>query len=268
MIISSRTLFENIKYKVINVLSILPFGKKIAILIGSYGSYRRNLGKNKFLGEQLQDMIAYMYLPKKKDGFFIDIGASDGLVCNNTYIFEKIGWKGICIEPQPDVFRNCLKRNRKCDCYNVALSSENDENVDFLKMHGMRNSSGLNKDMSESLKKLAEKYGKVEIIKVKTITFNELMKKYPDTTEIDFMSIDAEGHEIEILQAINFEKYKFKLITIEQNDGKVREYMRQNGYKIFLETGLDIMFIPENVAPTMNLAGGFSQRYLEAIKSP
>jgi len=246
-------MLENIRFQVIDILSILPFGKQIAVSIGSYRTYKRNFGKIKFLSANLQDMIAYMFLPKEQDGFFIDIGAGDGIVVNNTYIFEQIGWKGICIEPQPDIF-NCLKRNRKCDCYNVALSSVNNESVDFNKVHGERNFSGLNMSMSELQKRNIEKYGEIEIIKVKTITFDELMKKYPNISEIDFMSVDTEGHEMEILKTINFEKYKFKLITIERNEpDKIKGYMRQNGYKIFMEIGADIMFIPENLAPKMNL---------------
>jgi hypothetical protein len=68
-----------------------------------------------FIGQELQDMYAYLYFKGKKDGFFIDIGAYDGITISNTYALEKIGWKGICVEPVPEIYDRLIK-NRKCEC--------------------------------------------------------------------------------------------------------------------------------------------------------
>jgi FkbM family methyltransferase len=104
-----------------------------------------------------------------------------------------------------------------------------------------------NEGMSLAHKIWAKEYGDVEVIKVKTITFDELMEKHPDIKEIDFMSIDVEGHEMEILKTIDFEKYKFNFITIEKSDPeKIKEYMKKNRYKLFMELGADIMFVRED----------------------
>jgi FkbM family methyltransferase len=243
---TANILFRKIKHIVKRLLTVLPFGKRIVALIGNNWAFKRNFGKIRFQGQFFQDMIAYMYLPKKKDGFYIDIGANDGLMSSNTYIFEQIGWKGICVEPQPNIFKYYLKKFRNCDCYNVALSSHSNENVEFFQAYGANALSGLNEGMSEAHKNWAKEYGKVEIIKVKTMIFSELMEKYPSITEIDFMSIDVEGHEMEILKTIDFEKYKFKLITIEKSEPeKIKNYMKEKGYKLFMEIGVDIMFIPK-----------------------
>jgi hypothetical protein len=78
------------------------------------------------------------------------------------------------------------------------------------------------------------------------MTFDELMKKYPNINNIDFMSIDVEGHEMEILESIDFTKYNFGLLTIEKSEPeKIKELMKRNGYKFFMEVGADIMFIPK-----------------------
>jgi len=66
-----------------------------------------------FIGQELQDMYAYLWYRGKKDGFFVDIGAFEGTCCSNTYSLEQIGWKGVSIEPVPSVF-DVLTRNRKC----------------------------------------------------------------------------------------------------------------------------------------------------------
>jgi FkbM family methyltransferase len=242
----ANLLVRKFRHMVKWVLAVTPFGKKTAASIGYRWAYKRNFGKIKFLGQSCQDMIAYLYLQKRKNGFFVDIGANDGIMGNNSYIFEQIGWKGIFVEPQPDVYRLYLKRYRNCACYNAALSSKSNENTDFFKAHGANALSGINEGMSESHKKWAEEYGKTEIIKVKTMTFGEMMEKHPEIRHVDFMSIDVEGHEMEILKTINFKKYSFSFLTIERSEPeKIKEYMRQNGYKVLMEIGSDIMFIPE-----------------------
>jgi FkbM family methyltransferase len=227
-------------------LAICPFGKRITASIGRHWAYKNNFGKIKFQGQFLQDMIAYLYLPKKKNGFFIDIGAHDGLVGSNTYIFEQLGWKGICVEPQPDIFNKLLKRFRKCDCYNVAISSETNENARFFKAHGASALSGLDTGITETHRDWAREYGKTEIITIQTMTFGDLMNKYPEITEIDFMSIDAEGHEMEILKTINFEKYKFNILTVEANDPeRICEFLGDKGYRQLMGLGEDVLFVPK-----------------------
>jgi len=256
-------IFRKIMYFILNLLTFIPFHKGITALLGFNWAYKENFGKIKFQGQFFQDLIAYIYFKNNingnqqldlinggggtinKDGFFIDIGAYDGIIGSNTYIFEQIGWKGICIEPQPNIFRQ-LKRNRKCDLYNVALSSRSGENVEFFQAHNAPALSGLNEGMEDSHKNWAKEYGKVDIIKINTITFDKLMEKYPDLTYIDFISIDVEGHEMEILENINFKKYRFGLITIENSEPeKIKELMYKNGYNVFMEVGVDIMFIPD-----------------------
>jgi len=222
----------------------LPFLRSIGVSIRFKRLYKHNFGKIKFQGQFFQDLIVFLFLQKKKEGFYIDIGANDGISGSNTYIFEQIGWKGICIEPNPDMYKK-LKNIRKCDCYNVALSSETNDNVEFFKAtaDGL---SGLNDKMEESHRKWAKEYGKIEIIKVKTVVFDKIMENYPNVKHIDFMSLDVEGYEISILESINFKKYTFGILTIEKNNPeKIKDIMEKNGYKLFMEIEADLMFIPK-----------------------
>jgi len=65
-------------------------------------------------------------------------------------------------------------------------------------------------------------------------------------SQVDFLSIDVEGGEMEVLRTIDFERFQFKLITIENNVGTsaLRDFMRQKGYTIYLDLGVDLMFVP------------------------
>ena len=188
-------------------------------------------------------MIAYLYLKAPQNGFYIDIGANNGLAISNTYVFEQMGWTGICVEANPAIFKH-LKKYRKCDCRNVALSDKNGF-VDFLKADAHL-LSGINENISQEHRKEAEALGKVEVVRIEAITFNELMKDYPNVKHIDFMSIDVEGHEISVLSAIDFSKYSFGFITIENsNVEEIKKILETNGYKYFMELGADIAFVPK-----------------------
>ena len=210
---------------------------------------------NIFQGEVLQDLYAYLFFNGKKDGFYIDIGANDGKHQSNTYFFEHMGWKGVCIEPQKDIFE-ILKQNRKCDVYNAAISGESKEEAEFIKAAGAQGLSGLNSQMSKAHKKRIKKEnGKIEIIKIKTLSFEDLMKNYPEKLHIDFLSIDVEGAEMSILKGVDFSKYSFGLLTIENNEetegmgNELIKFMDSKGYRVLHDLGLDIMFIkksPEN----------------------
>jgi FkbM family methyltransferase len=194
-----------------------------------------------------QDLITYLYFKGKPDGFFIDIGAYDGVEISNTYALEQIGWAGICIEPIPEVFER-LRNNRGCHCYNVAVSSIRNKEANFVKVPNMLGLSGLEQQMPERIfSGLAQKGLEVEQISVSTIRFGGVMKNHPDVSHIDFLSVDVEGGELDVLDTIDFEQFTFGMITIENNVGEevLHKFMGCRGYKIFLNLGVDLMFIPE-----------------------
>src|SRR4051794_23562842 len=104
-----------------------------------------HLAGTQFCGQELQDMYAYLWFRGKRDGFFVDIGAYDGVTISNTYSLEQIGWKGICIEPVPSVFET-LRQKRRCDCINAALSDKDMGYNNFIQTTGGR--SGFTRNMS------------------------------------------------------------------------------------------------------------------------
>ena len=198
-----------------------------------------------FKGQFGQDIIAYLCLKNKKNGFYIDIGAYDGIGLSNTYIFEKLGWNGFCVEASPKTFEK-LQKNRKCDSYNYAVCSKNIGKTRFL-----TSSSGEldvldihNTDKHKERIKI-ESDNNMEYIEVDTITFDELMSNYKDITHIDFMSLDIEGGELDVLKSINFDKYSFGLITVEYNDNykEILELMISKGYKKLMDNHCDMIFI-------------------------
>jgi len=190
-----------------------------------------------FKGQISQDLVAYLYFNKKKNGFFVDIGANDGVTYNNTLVFEQMGWRGICAEPHPVVFKK-LTENRMCITCNVAIASNAKKNVEFICDEKDDMFSGLASKLSDSARK-----GKS--IKINCISFNDLIFQYADIRHIDFLSIDTEGCEMDILSTIDFSRYSFGLITVEGGKEEVTQFLKTKGYKIYRDLGQDIMFIPQ-----------------------
>ena len=193
-----------------------------------------------------QDLICYIYFDGKTAGFFVDIGAFDGIEISNTYALEQIGWNGICIEPIPEVYA-LLAKNRTCHKYNVAITSSTQGSASFLKVSELLGLSGLEQQMPSRIREgLEDKRLDVEKIVVNTMSFGQVMSNHPDVNYIDFLSIDVEGGELDVLNTIDFKRFRFGLITIENNSGTkiLRHHMNQNGYDVFLDLGVDLMFVP------------------------
>lgn len=184
-----------------------------------------------------QDGFVLGFFKNKKDGFFIEIGAHNGIACSNTKKLEELGWKGICVEPNPNVFKDLVINRPNCDNYNVAIGN-NSGKFNFTKITGYSEMlSGLTEEYEEAHlqrieREVNEHGGTIEIIPIKVMTFDELMSNHAGIKTIDYISIDTEGNEFKILKSIDFKKHDIKVLSVENNydDSEVREYMIQQGY--------------------------------------
>jgi len=179
-----------------------------------------------FKSQAGQDQWVCRMLGNKTNGYFIDIGAHDGISLSNTYTLEKeFEWTGICVEPAVNPFSS-LFRNRECICTNIALW-DSDCVINFLEYQGDSFAGHIAGEGSYY---------------VCAMTFGKLLKEFKVPTEIDYISLDIEGGELEVIKTFPFDSYNVKLWTIEHssfNDqGKAREkiqrFMSRHGYKMTL----------------------------------
>lgn len=202
----------------------------------------------KYYSQYGQDKMVLEILRYKKDGFFVDIGANDGITFSNTKCMEDFGWGGVCAEPDCDVFKK-LNNNRKSININAAVGNRNGK-AKFTKIVGRAQMlSGLSDQYSEEhynrmKKEVRENGDSVEEVEVRIVTFDELMKDIPDTKIIDFVSIDTEGSELTVLESIDFKKWNISVLAVEDNycDNQIRDYMRMQGYNV-RECKYDNIFI-------------------------
>jgi FkbM family methyltransferase len=190
----------------------------------------------KHFSQYQQDRLIDFFFNAKNNGVFLDIGAHDGISFSNTYFLEKERhWKGICIEPIPSVFEK-LKENRNCIVENCCISDVNG-NVTFREVTGPDMLSGIVDFFDEThlirieneIKMFPD--GGYKDISVNSYNINDLLEKY-NCYSIDYCSIDTEGVEYQIVKSIDFERFKIKAFSIENNnkDNTIRLYLKANGY--------------------------------------
>jgi FkbM family methyltransferase len=183
-----------------------------------------------------------LFFRGKQQGYYIDIGANDGVSGSTTYWCEQLGWQGICVEPLPSMFE-VLKKHRKCTLINAAISDKKQESAGFIEFPDRETRSGLADTYDSTAYEQNLELSRAVSIKVPTIAFGDL----DAPTHIDFLSIDTEGHEFPIIQGIDFGIHTFDLITIETKDALVIDILKQNGYCILFKLGEDIMFVNERL---------------------
>lgn len=184
-------------------------------------------------------------------GFFIDVGAYDGLLISNTLKLEEEGWNGICLEPNPTVFKK-LEENRTCLCLPFAID-ECQGFTPFLQINGyseMLSGLTVNYDPRHSdrvARELVEHNQKNKHILVPTVPLKYVIENYVRPGRaIDYLSIDTEGSEMAVLRSLDFAKNNIALISLEDNYGdkrvEVEALLGPHGYKYLDTVGLDIFF--------------------------
>lgn len=168
----------------------------------------------------------------KERGFFLDIGAYDGITISNTYFLEqKLGWFGILVEPNPAEFTK-LKKTRFNKSEHACIAPQ-DGPVNLI-LNGW--SSGIDAAYTDdAVLKCTDK------VTVEGITFNTLFSRNRVPEFIDYMSLDIEGGEFEVLKTFPFNRHKLGALTVEHNAHlgpknkqkqlNIRQLLEAEGYK-------------------------------------
>ncbi|NCC71041.1 FkbM family methyltransferase [bacterium] len=203
--------------------NLTPFYKK------SYSQFGEDMVLNSFIIEE-----------NIQKGFFIDIGAYHPKKYSNTYFFYKKGWSGINIDANPGSMRKFNKHRKRDINIEVAIDNTEKEKEIFLYEDGAYNT--LSKNRVNILKN--EEIKIKEIKKIKTQKLTNILDKYLSNNQlIDFMSIDVEGLDLEILKSNDWNKYKPKFILIELHFNNVKEIFNNNVYKFLIEKNYKLISI-------------------------
>ena len=220
------------------IKSIIP-----NFLLESYYDFKNK--RKTYYGHHELDKKLKKYLNYEK-GFFVELGANDGIKQSNTFYFEKnLNWRGILVEPIKIKYLKCLKhRSSKNYFYNNACVGFNFKNERIKMIYSDLMSSIDDKNIITKVnskehalegRKYLLQNEKIEEFWVNTKTLNDIFIEVNSPKLIDFLSLDVEGSELEVLNGIDFTVYNFKFILVEsRDDDEIIKYLHNKNYG-FLE---------------------------------
>jgi FkbM family methyltransferase len=196
------------------------------------------LNRHESRSQILQDLWVRYELGEKREGFFVEFGASNGVVNSNTWLLEKkYGWKGILAEPNP-VWHSMLTANRDSAIDHRCVDSSTGKIVAFL------TTDASDPELSSIAEfaggdHFAEVRARGTAIQVETVSLRDLLIEHKAPVEVDYLSIDTEGSEYAILSQFDFSRHVVNLISVEQNrhtEAKIEALLTEQGFdRVFKE---------------------------------
>jgi FkbM family methyltransferase len=182
-------------------------------------------------------------------GFFVEVGANDPQKDSQSWHLEQQGWTGILIEPVPELAAE-LKRVRKAQVFEVACSSP-EQAGKVLRLHVAGPFSSFDPNLAVTGMR-AER-----TVEVAVRTLDAVLAEGGATAPLDLLSVDVEGHELEVLRGFDFARWKPRLILLEDHVSGLdkHRFMQRAGYTLMRRTGLNGWYVPREAAPRMDLLG-------------
>lgn len=215
--------------------------KKAKRLIFELTTWKRALAGTGLKGLDKR-LISYLDLDTK--GFYVELGAYDGVEQSNTYALQRrYGWSGILIEPSPEKYVKCLKNRDFGNRPSIFCNACVDKNYlnEFVRIESaglMSTASGLDLNETESkkhadmgLEYLANK-GQRFVYGAKARTLTEILETARCPKEFDLLSLDVEGNELSVLRGLDFDMYAPTRILVEVRSSSIELYLSQFGYKV------------------------------------
>ncbi len=207
-------------------------------------------------GEDILIKAALKMLGVEKPSY-LDIGTNYPVLGNNTHLFYSQGSKGVCIEPNPELFELVIKSRKRDICLNIGIGIETSKGLDFYVMSGNALSTFVKSEAEKYVRE--NNYGtqKIEkVIKVPVMPVNFVLRDhFPNG--VDVISLDTEGYDFEILKSFDFKKYRPKVFCIEtlryEKENKLKKqddiiaYMIEQGYFLYADTYVNSIFVDKKI---------------------
>lgn len=196
--------------------------------------YSRARLKRHSVAQLEQDLWALEVCGFKKGGYFVEFGATNGVALSNTYLLEaEFGWTGLLAEPNPK-FLEALRKNRKATTSSACISSVTGEEAEFIFADVFGGMTDFADDDKHGERRKAYRDAG-HVARLKTISLHDFLEQNGAPRDIDYISVDTEGSEYEILKSFPFEKWNVRCWTIEHNFAPFRDdlynLMTKHGYQ-------------------------------------
>jgi len=199
-----------------------------------------------------EDQILRRIFERQACGFYVDIGAHHPKRFSNTYLFYRKGWTGINVDAMPGSMQ-AFKKVRPRDINLEFGVGTKEGELDYYVFNELA-LNGFSKDLSEERHASESDYKIVEVVKVKIKPLSKILEEYLSIEQIiDFMSIDAEGLDLDVLQSNDWQRYRPKLILVETLGGSLHElidseigkFMKELDYSVYTKC-VNTVFFEDN----------------------
>jgi FkbM family methyltransferase len=179
-----------------------------------------------------QDLWVLYETRRKRNGYFVEFGAADGVNLSNTCLLEReFGWRGILAEPNP-AWHPALWQNRKAAIDLRCVFGRSGERVAFAATGHPELATILGYESNDGHRQARQDH---TILEVETVSLNDLLGQHDAPKEIDYISIDTEGSELDILEPFDFSRWNVLLFSIEHNatgqEQGLDRLMHRHGYE-------------------------------------
>lgn len=195
-----------------------------------------------------EDFFIWQRLEFKPEGTYIEIGAYDGVSLSNSLFFEQIGWKGMLVEAHPDLVDACRKSRPDASVVHAALGEKDGGKVTFSMVRGSVGLDTLSfvSTNDRHRRRIEANHGRIEIVDVPARNLESLLAE-SGIREVDWISVDVEGAELDVLKGAGLNRFRPKIILVEDNSGgvdtSVTDYLDQFGYQLEQTIGCNDLYV-------------------------
>lgn len=221
-----------------------------------------------YYSQQGEDFVLDQIFDGKAQGFFVEVGCIDGLRFSNTLTFEERGWKGICIEAHAD-YIEALRKNRPGSIVLHCAAGEADQSDVAFYANSRGSLSSLDRGKEQYFKENYTEF--FHGYQVQTVTKCRLDTVFDmhHVGEIDILSLDIEGYEVEAMRGLDLARYRPRVMVIEV-DGKEQEtalnaLILPFGYCNSIRVGPNIFYVAD---PEMERRASDKVFHAEVIHTP
>jgi FkbM family methyltransferase len=194
-----------------------------------------------------EDQLKAEFFAPLRRGFFVEVGANEPQRGSQSWQFEQAGWTGVLVEPQPDLAAR-LRETRRAHVVAAACSSPANAGT-AMTLHLSGPHSSLKRELAVT--------GVVaqHAIDVPVRTLDDILEEANAPAPIDFVSIDVEGHEVEVLSGFDLARWRPRLLLIEDHVTNLatHRFLTRAGYRLIRRTGLNGWYVPRAQAPHVGL---------------
>lgn len=200
---------------------------------------------------EVEQELVRSFFENCPEGFFVDVGANDPFKDSQSFHLESLGWKGLLIEPLPS-YCDLLRQHRSGRVIQMACSSpENHGKTLPIHVAGVHS----------TLEAQPIAIGAVAqgVIHINVQTLDSILEENQVVPGFDLLSIDVEGHEMELFKGFNLARWQPRLVLLEDHvtNHQKHRHMVGSGYRLLLRTGLNSWYVPASGMYTHSLGARF-----------